>query len=107
VLSVPQVLKEEQIVGRKFVESLKAKVSAGQPMRVTRPGFRLETDYPEPLPPPSLGQDTDKWLRQLGFKNDEIHAFGQRGVVAFNNQPSVRETARMPDLKARAETSST
>jgi len=76
-------------------------------MRVTRPGFRLETDYPEPLPPPSLGQDTDKWLRQLGFKDDEIHAFGQRGVVAFNNQPSVKETARMPDLKARAETSST
>jgi CoA:oxalate CoA-transferase len=107
VLSVPQVLKEEQIIGRKFVESLKAKVSGGQMMRVTRPGFRLETDYPEPSPPPSLGQDTEKWLRQLGFTDDEIQAFGQRGVVAFDNQPTVKETAKMPDLKARAETSST
>jgi CoA:oxalate CoA-transferase len=107
VLSVPQVLKEEQVVGRNFVESLKAKVSGGQAMRVTRPGFRLETDYPEPLPPPSLGQDTEKWLRQVGFTNDEIQAFGQRGVVAFNNQPTVKETKKMPDLKARAETSST
>jgi CoA:oxalate CoA-transferase len=107
VLSVPQVLKEEQVVGRNFVESLRAKVSGGQAMRVTRPGFRLETDYPEPLPPPSLGQDTEKWLRQVGFTNDEIQAFGQRGVVAFNNQPTVKETAKMPDLKARAEISST
>ena len=107
VLSVPQVLREEQIVGRKFVETLKATVSGGQAMRVTRPGFRLETDYPEPLPPPSLGQDTEKWLKQLGFKDGEIQAFGERGVVAFTNQPTVKETAKMPDLKARAETSST
>ncbi|MGY8666584.1 CoA transferase [Bradyrhizobium sp. UFLA05-109] len=107
VLSVPQVLKEEQIVGRKFVESLKANVSGGQTMRVTRPGFRLEADYPEPLPPPSLGQDTEKWLRQLGFADGDIEAFGRRGVVAFDNRPTVKETVRMPDLKARAETSST
>ena len=107
VLSVPQVLQEEQVVGRKFVESLKAKASGGQAMRVTRPGFRLETDYPEPLPPPSLGQDTEKWLRQLGYKDDEIQTFGQRGVVAFNNQPTVKETAKMPELKGRAEISST
>src|SRR5215471_1754103 len=107
VLSVPQVLKEAQIVGRKFVESLKTTVSGGQTMRVTRPGFRLETDYPEPLPPPSLGQDTDKWLRQLGFEDGDIQALGQRGVVAFDNRPTVKETVKMPDLKARAETSST
>jgi len=59
------------------------------------------------LPPPGLGQDTEKWLKQLGFKDGEIQAFGQRGVVAFANQPTVKETAKMPDLKARAETSST
>ncbi|KRQ10015.1 CoA-transferase [Bradyrhizobium pachyrhizi] len=107
VLSVPEVLREQQVTGRKFVESLNAKVTGGQTMRVTRPGFRLETDYPEPSPPPSLGQDTVKWLRQIGFKDVEIETFGQRGVVAFDNQPTVKETGKMPDLKARAETSST
>ena len=101
------MLREQQITDRKFVESLKAKVTGGQTMRVTRPGFRLESDYPEPSPPPSLGQDTEKWLRQIGFKDHEIEAFGQRGVIAFDNQPTVKETAKMPDLKARAETSST
>jgi crotonobetainyl-CoA:carnitine CoA-transferase CaiB-like acyl-CoA transferase len=107
VLSVPQVLKEEQIVGRKFVEHLKAEVTGGQAMRVTRPGFRLEADYPEPLPPPALGQDTRTWLRKVGFKDAEIDDFGKRGVVAFNNRPTVKETEKMPDLKSRAETSST
>ena len=33
-------------------------------------------------------------------------ALGQRGVVTFDNRPTVKETVKMPDLKARAETSS-
>lgn len=107
VLSVPQVLKEEQIIGRKFVEHLKAEVTGGQTMRVTRPGFRLDADFPEPLPPPALGQDTRTWLRKVGFQDAEIDDLGERGVVAFNNRPTVKETAKMLDLKARAETSST
>ncbi|MGY3233435.1 CoA:oxalate CoA-transferase [Bradyrhizobium sp. USDA 4472] len=107
VLSVPEVLREQQVTSRKFVESLKANVTGGQTMRVTRPGFLLESDYPEPSPPPSLGQDTMKWLRQIGFKDAEIETFGRRGVIAFDNRPTVKDTARMPDLKARAETSST
>jgi hypothetical protein len=59
------------------------------------------------LPPPSLGQDTEKWLRYLGLTDDEIEVLGQRGVVAFDNRPTVKETMKMPDLKARAESSST
>jgi crotonobetainyl-CoA:carnitine CoA-transferase CaiB-like acyl-CoA transferase len=54
--------RSEQVVGRRFVETLSAKVSGGQAMRVTRPGFRLEQDFPAPLPPPQLGQDTERWL---------------------------------------------
>ena len=41
-----------------------------------------------------------------GFRPDEIEAFGAHGVVTFN-RPTVKESAKMPDLKARAETSST
>ena len=106
VLTVPEILEQEQVTGRKFVEQLKAEVSGGQVMRVTRPGFRLEEDYPEPSPPPQLGQNTEGWLKQLGFDAKEIAAFGARGVVAFANRPSVKETTRMPELKARAESSS-
>lgn len=107
VLSVSQILEEEQITGRRFVESLKAEVSDGQAMRVTRPGFRLEQDYPEPAPPPQLGQNTEKWLQDLGYSAEEIAAFGARGVVTFASPPTVREISQMPDLKVRAESSST
>lgn len=106
VLSVPEILREEQVTGRHFVERLKAEVSDGQAMRVTRPGFRLEQDYPEPAPPPQLGQNTETWLQHLGYGAEEIAALGARGVVAFANRPSVKETSKMPDLKVRAESSS-
>src|SRR5262249_59375540 len=101
-----EILAEEQVRGRKFVERLKAEVSGGQPMRVARPGFRLEQDYPEPSPPPQLGQDTERWLGKVGYSAPDIAALGARGVIAFANRPTVKETVRMPDLKVRAETSS-
>ena len=106
VLTVPEILGEAQVAGRKFLERLSAEVSDGQAMRVTRPGFRLEQDYPAPTPPPQLGQDTEKWLGAIGYSADEAAALGARGVVAFTNRPSVKETVKMPDLKVRAESSS-
>lgn len=106
VLSVPEILAEEQVTGRKFVEQFKAEASGGQAMRVTRPGFRLEQDFPEPAPPPLLGQDTKRWLGAVGYSAQDIAALGARGVIAFANRPTVKETVKMPDLKVRAESSS-
>ena len=94
------------MTGRKFVGDVKTEVSGGQAMRVTRPGFRLEQDYPEPTPPPQLGQDTEKWLASLGYSTDDIAALAKRGIVTWANQPTVKETSKMPDLKVRAESSS-
>jgi crotonobetainyl-CoA:carnitine CoA-transferase CaiB-like acyl-CoA transferase len=106
VLSVAEILGEAQVEGRKFVEPLDAELCGGQAMRITRPGFLLEGDYPEPAPPPVLGQDTRKWLSLVGYPADEIASLGAQGIVAFANRPTVAETKKMPDLKVRAETSS-
>lgn len=106
VLSVPQILAEEQVLGRNFVEQLPATVSGGRAMRVTRPGFLLDEPYPEPTPPPVLGQDTERWLTMLGFAPDEIERLKAGGAVTGANRPTVPVSARMPDLTSRAETSS-
>jgi CoA:oxalate CoA-transferase len=106
VLSVPEILREEQVVGRKFVETLGAEVGGGQAMRVTRPGFRLNEDFPVPLPPPQLGQDTERWLAQVGYGTEQIERFKRAGIVTSANKPTIKESARLPELKARAETSS-
>jgi len=107
VLSVPKVLQEEQIVGRKFVETLPLDNHAGQPLRVTRPGFRLDEEFPEPAPPPILGQDTERWLVELGYGSGEIAALRESGAVALAGRPTVPESPKLPELKARAESSST
>lgn len=106
VLTVPEILADEQITGRSFVETLPARVSGGQAMRVTRPGFLLDEGFPEPAPPPILGQDTERWLARLGYSADEIARLAKGGAVTSANRPTKPESARMPDLKSRAETSS-
>ena len=106
VLTVPEILKTPQITGRRFVETLQAALPGDEPLRVTRPGFRLDVDYPEPTPPPVLGQDTERWLRALGYTREQIAALRERGVVTFANQPTIKESQKLPELKVRAETSS-
>lgn len=105
VLSVPEILREPQVTGRRFVETLPATVTGNQPMRVTRPGFRLGEDYPEPSPPPQLGQDTERWLRAVGYGDDEVAALRERGVVT-SGRPTVEESPKLPELRVRAEATS-
>jgi len=81
VLGVPAVLREEQVTGRGFVETLAATNPKGEALRVTRPGFRLDEPFPAPPPPPRLGIDTARWLERLGCDSDEIARLAARGVV--------------------------
>lgn len=106
VLSVPQILATEQIAGRKFVETLAAEGTRGQQLKITRPGFRLGEDYPIPEPPPQLGQDTERWLKELGYGSDDINRLKQTGTFTSSNSPAIPDSVRLPDLRARAETSS-
>ena len=106
VLTVPEILGADQVTGRKFVETLDATLRGDRQMRVTRPGFRLDVDYPQPSPPPMLGQDTQKWLISLGYTRDEESALRERGVITNANQPTVQESQKLPELKVRAEISS-
>lgn len=106
VLGVPEILREEQVVGRRFVETLPETVRDAQPMRVTRPGFLLDEAYPVPAPPPRLGQDTERWLAELGYGANDIAALRGQGTITSDNRPTVAPSAKLPEIKVRAETSS-
>lgn len=81
VLGVPAILREPQVSGRGFVDTLAADGARGQPLRVTRPGFSFAEGFPTPEPPPALGQDTASWLAGLGFDAAEIADMAARGVI--------------------------
>lgn len=81
VLTVPQILDHPQLQAREFVEALPATGASGAPLRVTRPGFRLDGALPAPGSPPALGADTRAWLRRLGRTDAEIDALVRAGVV--------------------------
>jgi hypothetical protein len=51
--------------GRGFIETIGGATSKAEPLRVTRPGFRLATPFAEPTLPPVLGADTEQWLAEL------------------------------------------
>ncbi|MCA3188149.1 MAG: CoA transferase [Methylobacterium sp.] len=87
VLTVPQVLREPQITGRRFVEELDGETSAGHPMRVTRPGFLIDGGYAKPEPPPALGQDTERWLRALGYDAETIDHLRASTTTAERQSP--------------------
>jgi crotonobetainyl-CoA:carnitine CoA-transferase CaiB-like acyl-CoA transferase len=92
VLGVPQVLRERQVAERRFVETLAAHNPAGEPLRVTRPGFRLDGDFPTPSPPPRLGANTSEWLSRLGYDAGAIARLQEAGIVLSAPEPP-REAA--------------
>jgi crotonobetainyl-CoA:carnitine CoA-transferase CaiB-like acyl-CoA transferase len=82
VLSLPQIMKEQHLKKRKFVEELEEKTASGSSIRITRPGFIIDSQLPIPNPPPALGQDTEKWLALLGYTNEEVIRLRKSRAIA-------------------------
>ncbi|MCA6116736.1 CoA transferase [Bradyrhizobium sp. WSM 1738] len=86
VLTVPQVLREPQLLERGFVETLALDRAGEPPLRITRPGFRLDEAFPVPALPPSLGADTERWLARLGYTYPEIEHLIASGAAGTARQ---------------------
>lgn len=67
VLTVPQALRHPQVAERELTRTF-SNVAGQTNLSVVRSGFRLGSGDPEPkTPPPTLGQDTDSILAELGY----------------------------------------
>ncbi len=83
ILSVGEILRNEQIVERRFVETLApgSATDERRTLRVTRPGFRFAGDFPAPRAPPDLGADTRSWLERLSYSPTEIERLLSSGAA--------------------------
>lgn len=82
VLTVPQALADPQVADRGLIAEFDVP-GVTQPVRIARPGFRIDDERPATgSPPPALGQDTDAVLEDLGLAPERIADLRARGVVA-------------------------
>jgi len=79
VLSVPEILAHPHLQGRNYVTTLQHPDGA---QNIARGGFQLPNDPIKPKSPaPKLSQDTDHWLRELGYSAEEIAELRSKGVI--------------------------
>ena len=82
VLSLPDNLAHPQMQGRDFLGHFDDVPGLDQPVDVVRMGAMIAGTRPAvSTPPPSLGQDTDAVLADLGYDGAQIAQMREKGVI--------------------------
>jgi crotonobetainyl-CoA:carnitine CoA-transferase CaiB-like acyl-CoA transferase len=82
VLTIPQVLETSQIKNRNLTKKYKSVEGVDRDIEIVTTGFQVNGQRPSlKNPPPTLGQDTDAVLEQLGYSDQEIQKFYKDGVL--------------------------
>lgn len=82
VATLPDILSHPQITERGLLASFAETPGVPRPIHVLTTGFKLDKEAPTAkTPPPSLGQDTQTLLAELGYSEIEIRALEEKGAV--------------------------
>jgi CoA:oxalate CoA-transferase len=76
-----EVLADEQVAANRSLE--KVRLSTGDEAVIPRVPFRFSgRELPDSRPAPALGADTDAFLRELGWRDEELEEARRRGLTA-------------------------
>lgn len=82
VLAVPDILEHAHTGAAEFIAEYDRVAGLERPVRVARPGFRVDGERPEAAsPPPALSAQRDALLTELGYDARERIALVQSGAV--------------------------
>jgi len=82
VNTVPDMLRDEQVIHRNIVQQVPPPTGLGKAMAMINASFHLDRGSPSiDQPPPHVGQHTDQVLDEIGFSADEIAHLREDGVV--------------------------
>ncbi len=82
VNSIPDILADPQIRDRGMIATYEDVKDVPVPVKVLRPGFKVNGQAPSvEMPPPVLGEHTEDLLKELGFESDQIDDLHARGVI--------------------------
>ena len=82
VMSVPDILENEHTNHRGLLADFENVAGVGRDISLVRTGFQTDgTPMKVSSPPPTLGQDNEDLLRELGYDDDAIDGFRTKGVI--------------------------
>ncbi len=82
VLTVPEVLRSEQIAGRGFLAGFENAPGVGRDIEVVRTGVRLDREAAAvDSPPPELGQHNRETWGRIGISDSELERLERDGVI--------------------------
>lgn len=81
ILSFDQAVSQPQVVARKLIKEFNGE-TIDRPFFVHRLGFSLASGHPDvTLPPPHLGEHTDKILEDIGYDQAKIKALRKQMIL--------------------------
>ena len=82
VMSVPDILENEHTSHRGLLADFEDVAGIDRDISVVRTGFQTDgTPMKVSSPPPTLGQHNEDLLRELGYDDDAINMFREKGVI--------------------------
>lgn len=82
ILPLPEMLAHPHVAARDLIRRFADVPAVGRDIAVARPGFRLGSGQPDvDRPPPTLGEDTDAILGDLGLSAEDVAELRREGAI--------------------------